>query len=70
MVLAQLEERGTAAAGDGWLDVAGAAAYMACKPQRVYDLVSAGRLRVAKDGARSVFRREWLDAYLLGGEAA
>lgn len=47
-----------------WLDVAGAAAYMVCDARRVYDLTSAGKLRCAKDGRRSLFRREWLDAYL------
>jgi len=51
-----------------WLDVDGAADYLACKPHRVYDLVAEGRLRCAKDGRRSLFRREWLDDYLLGGE--
>lgn len=47
-----------------WLDVDQAAAYLRCKPQRVYDLVAAGELRPAKDGRRSLFRREWLDDYL------
>jgi excisionase family DNA binding protein len=47
-----------------WLDVTEAADYLRCGRQRVYDLVSGGRLRVAKDGSRSLFRREWLDAYL------
>jgi excisionase family DNA binding protein len=51
-------------AASPWLDVAEAAGYLRCRRQRVYDLVSAGRLRVAKDGTRSLFRREWLDAYL------
>lgn len=48
-----------------WLDVDGAAEYLACKPHRVYDLVAEGRVRCAKDGRRSLFRREWLDEYLL-----
>ena len=50
----------------GWLDVDQAAAYIAAKPQRIYDLKAAGRLRFAKDGSRLLFRREWLDAYLEG----
>ena len=54
-----------------WLDVDEAAEHLRCRPQRIYDLVSAGRLRVAKDGTRSLFRREWLDAHLLAtGHAA
>ena len=53
-----------------WLDVDAAAAYIAAKPHRLYDIVAEGRLRCAKDGRRSLFRREWLDAYLLGEEGA
>jgi len=53
-----------------WLDVDAAAVYLACRPHRVYDIVAEGRLRCAKDGRRSLFRREWLDAYLLGEEGA
>jgi len=49
-----------------WLDVDAAAAYIAAKPHRLYDLVAEGRVRCAKDGRRSLFRREWLDDYLLG----
>jgi excisionase family DNA binding protein len=47
-----------------WLDVAQAAAYLQCKPQRIYDLVSQGRLPVAKEGSRSLFKTQWLDALL------
>ena len=53
-----------------WLDVDAAAVYLACRPHRVYDLVAEGRVRCAKDGRRSLFRREWLDVYLLGEEGA
>ena len=53
-----------------WLDVDAAAEYLACRPHRVYDLVAEGRVRCAKDGRRSLFRREWLDVYLLGEEGA
>jgi excisionase family DNA binding protein len=48
-----------------WLDVSETAAYLRCSRQRIYDLVSAGRLRPAKDGSRSLFHRDWLDRYLL-----
>jgi excisionase family DNA binding protein len=52
-----------------WLDVGGAAAYLSCSRKRIYALVSEGRLRCAKEGRRSLFRREWLDAVIeLGGE--
>ena len=49
-----------------WLDVESAATYMACKPARVYDLVSQGRLEAGRDGRRLVFHRDDLDAYLRG----
>lgn len=58
------EQRGP----EPWLDVDAAADYLACKPHRVYDLVAEGRVRCAKDGRRSLFRREWLDDYLLAEE--
>jgi excisionase family DNA binding protein len=63
-----LSEAGAVGA-DGWLDVDQAAEYLACKPHRVYDLVGEGRLRCEKDGRRSLFRREWLDAGLENGGA-
>jgi excisionase family DNA binding protein len=46
-----------------------AADYMRCSKQRVYDLTSASRLPVCKDGSRSLYRRCDLDAYLAGGAA-
>lgn len=46
---------------EGWFNVQQASSYLACKPQRIYDLVSMGRLKSAKDGRRVLFRREWLD---------
>ena len=39
-----------------------AADYLRCKPQRIYDLVSERKLPVLKEGSRSLFRREHLDA--------
>jgi len=66
-VAALLAERLPAQRGPApWLDVDAAAEYIACRPHRVYDLVAEGRVRCAKDGRRSLFRREWLDDYLLG----
>jgi excisionase family DNA binding protein len=46
-----------------YLDVDGAAEYLACKPHRIYDLCRQG-LPVHKDGSRSLFRREDLDRWL------
>ncbi len=65
-----LAERGVGGAGapeadpDPWLDVDAAAAYLCCRPKRIYDLKSQGRIRFARDGSRLLFRRSWLDAYL------
>ena len=47
---------------EAWLDVDQAAAYLACSPKRIYDLVSQRRLRRAREGRRLLFQREWLDA--------
>lgn len=46
-----------------------AAAYLGCKPKRIYDLVSLGDLEHRKDGSRLLFRREWLDDVLKAGRA-
>ena len=32
-----------------WVDVQGAAEYLACTPRRIYNLVGEGRLRAARD---------------------
>lgn len=49
---------------DPWLDVDEAAEHLRARPQRLYDLVSTGRLKPAKDGRRLLFRRSWIDSYL------
>lgn len=48
-----------------WLDVQAAAEHLACTPRRIYNLVSEGRLRGARDGRRLLFRVEWLDAVVV-----
>lgn len=47
-----------------YLAVDQAARYMACAPKRIYDLCSQRRIPFAKDGSRTLLRREDLDAYL------
>lgn len=64
LVTARVADSTAPAPADGWLDVNAAADYLACKPKRIYDLVGQSRLRCMKDGTRSLFRREWLDAAL------
>jgi excisionase family DNA binding protein len=50
-----------------YLTVVEAANRLCAKPQRVYDLLSAGRLRRYKDGARVLMKRAELDAYVADG---
>jgi excisionase family DNA binding protein len=47
-----------------YLSVPEAAAYLRAKPQRIYDLLSAGRLNRYKDGRRVLVSRAELDTYL------
>ena len=61
---AELVEDRERQAAEPWLDVEEAALYIAAKRQRVYDLVSQGRLRHCREGRRLLFRREWLDGCL------
>jgi excisionase family DNA binding protein len=51
-----------------YLDVDGAAEYLACKPHRIYDLCRQG-LPCHKDGSRSLFRREDLESWLTRTES-
>src|SRR5262249_19127834 len=48
-----------------FLTVSEAAAVLRCKPQRIYDLLSAGRLTRYKDGSRVLVRRADLVAHLM-----
>ncbi|HEX2161691.1 MAG TPA: helix-turn-helix domain-containing protein [Thermoleophilaceae bacterium] len=68
---AKLAERvGTSVpATDEWLDVNGAAKYLACKPQRLYALKSAGRIPFHKDGSRLLFSKAELRAFVESGGA-
>jgi excisionase family DNA binding protein len=54
----------TTADPDELFDVKGAAAYLVCKPQRIYDLVNQRRLTVTREGGRLLFRRRDLDGHL------
>jgi excisionase family DNA binding protein len=50
-----------------WMSVPEAASYLRAKPQRIYDLLSDGRLTRHKDGSRVLLDRRELDAYLERG---
>ena len=58
--LAEIE----AAPPSPYLTVEEAADYLRAKPQRVYDLLSDGRLTRVKDGSRALVARAEIDAYL------
>ncbi len=58
------------AASSPWLDVAEAAGYLCCKPRRLHDLVSQGRVPHYREGGRLMFRRDELDEWLTSGRAS
>ena len=47
-----------------WMNTKQAAAYLACKPQRLHELSSLERIAYRKDGSRNLYRRSDLDRYL------
>lgn len=57
------------ATGGGYLDVAGAAEFLACPKSRIYALVSVGRLPHHHDGSRLLFDRDELREYVRKGGA-
>jgi len=59
-----LQDAAPAAPALPYLTTREAAEYMRCTRQRVFDLTSQGRLRVRKDGSRSLYHRDDLDAHL------
>jgi excisionase family DNA binding protein len=70
LVLVELRRSEIGRAGElEYLTVSEAAEHVRAKPQRVYDLLSAGRLRRYKDGARVLVKRTELEAYLANGGA-
>jgi len=62
-------DRSTPVVDTGFLDVAGAAEFLACPVSRVYSLTSAGRLPVHRDVSRLLFTRAELRAYVAAGGA-
>lgn len=70
-VLERLSEREQGeATADSWLRGAGAIAdYVGCSRSRIYQLVSARRVPVHKDGASVVARRAELDDWIKKGGA-
>jgi excisionase family DNA binding protein len=54
---------------DGFLDVAGAARFLACPKSRIYAAVSARSIPFHKDGSRLLFDRAELRAHVHNGGA-
>ncbi len=54
---------------DGYMDVAGAAGFLACPTSRIYSLVSAKRIPVHRDGSRLLFDRTELRQFVADGGA-
>jgi excisionase family DNA binding protein len=50
-----------------WVGVDAAAAHLACKRQRIYDLVSRRTIPHRKEGTRLLFKLSHLDAWIEGG---
>jgi excisionase family DNA binding protein len=54
---------------DGYLDVDGAAAFLACSKNRIYALTSSQRIPHYKDGSRLLFDRSELREFVRKGGA-
>jgi excisionase family DNA binding protein len=61
--------RASAFIAEPWVGVDVAAAHLACKRQRIYDLVSRRTIPHPKDGSRLLFKLSHLDAWIEGGGA-
>jgi excisionase family DNA binding protein len=66
-VVELLAERAPAASGSPYLSVAETAEFLRADRQRVYDLLSSGRLSRIKDGARVLVARAELECPLGNG---
>lgn len=67
LVVERLAVRQPAASDDGFLDVAGAAAFLSCPTSRIYALVSAKRIPHYKDGSRLLFLKAELREFVSNG---
>jgi excisionase family DNA binding protein len=55
--------------GDRWLTVQSAAAYLDCKPRRLYEFTRRDEIPFERDGRRLLFLRSELDAWVRNGGA-
>ncbi|WP_445148368.1 helix-turn-helix domain-containing protein [Baekduia sp. Peel2402] len=61
--------RASAPVAEPWVGVDRVAAHLACKRQRIYDLVSRRTIPHRKEGSRPLFKLSHLDAWIEGGSA-
>src|SRR5947209_4410025 len=66
-VRAELAAPASGNGGSPYLTVSEAAELLRAKPQRVYDLLSARRLKRYRDGSRVLVSRSELETHLVGG---
>jgi excisionase family DNA binding protein len=62
--------RASAFVAEPWVGVDVAASHLACKRQRIYDLVSRRTIPHRKEGTRLLFKLSHLDAWIEGGGSA
>lgn len=67
--IARLRELTGATPVTPWLTATQAAEHLACPLSRVRKLTMTGELPVTRDGRRTLYRRDDLDAYLRNGGA-
>jgi excisionase family DNA binding protein len=67
--VAERVARSQPAVDEGFLDVTAAAAFLSCRPSRLYALASARRIPHYKDGSRLLFDRRELREYVRNGGA-
>jgi len=65
---AAMQKAAKPAAGSPFMSVNEAAVFLRCKPQRLYDLISARRLGSYKDGGRVLIKRSELEMYVTAVE--
>jgi len=69
LIAARQLDTTTTSDGDGFLNVAGAAAFLAAPESRIYSLVSAKRIPHHRDGSRLLFDRDELREFVKSGGA-
>ena len=58
----------TSGTGSPFMTINEAAVFLRCKPQRLYDLLSARTLQGYKDGGRTLIKRSELEMYVTAAE--